>query len=152
MASGDENLQYYRDICNQHVLDLINSIGSYIKSHLKVQGKIMKEQCKNFTRDRIVPLDRDCSTRSHLKLSVLEKYIILRPLLAKVLPDDAPSNLPELDGEFFSKCAFVMREIRLVARALEADNRIYASRLPRRLYELRDALEIFSADRIEPQK
>ena len=48
---------YFRKLWNK-----INEMTKYINSHAKISTKIAEEQCRNFTRDRIIRLKRDCST------------------------------------------------------------------------------------------
>ena len=110
----------------------------YVNSHKTVRVRLLQMRSRGFTRDRIVTLDKDFITRWHSKLNILEKYTILRPCLSKALPDDAPSVLSEADDECIAECVLVLREVRRVARALEADRLVSASRMFRVLCELYD--------------
>jgi len=105
------------------VLTQINSLVTYLKTHPKVNSKLMQVQCRSFSKDRIVTLDHTFSSRWHSKLNALEKYIVLRPILLKILPSDAPQVLDNGDENCIAKCIYILREIRRVARALEADRR-----------------------------
>ena len=127
-------------------LQRIISITRYMNRHKTVGARLLQMQCRDFTHDRIVTLDKDFITLWHSKLNILEKYTILRPYLSKVLPDDAPDVLSEADDECITECILVLREVRRVTRALEADRRVSASRMPRVLRELYDMLSILAAD------
>lgn len=59
-----------------------------------------------FTYDGWSARQRLPISRWNSKLNVLEKFIILRPVLAEVLPDEAPPVLPEFDDECISECVF----------------------------------------------
>ncbi len=52
-------------------------------------------QCAEFSRDRIVTLDKEFANPWHSKLNVLEKHTVLRPYLARALPADAPAVFDE---------------------------------------------------------
>ncbi len=83
----------------------------------------------------------------HLKLSVLEKYITLKPYLKRVLPRTAPNLLDDCTENCAAEWVDILREVRRVARALEADRRVTASRVPRLLRELVDTLRLLWAGR-----
>lgn len=106
----------------------------------------MAEQCRTFSRDRIVCLQKVRTTRWHSKLVAIEKYIVLVPILKKVLPEDAPKLLSASDEELLAECVLVMREVRCVARMMEFDRQVTILRAPRLLKELFRTLIIFSAD------
>ena len=131
-----------------NVLALFCAITSYMNNHAKVDVRLIKLQCDSFARDRIVIPDREFSTGWHSKLNVLEKYTILRPYIRKVLPVDASAVLRESEDECIAECILVLCEVRRVARLLDADRRVIASRVPRQLSELYDTLRIFVASRV----
>lgn len=83
----------------------------------------------------------------HFKLNVLEKYTILHLYLLRVLLEDAPILLHENEFGPVAECISVLREVRRVARLLEADKRVAGSRVPRLMKELNDTLLIMASHR-----
>ena len=128
-------------------LKQINDISNFLSKHHDINENIVSEQCKTFTKDRIVTLKKECPTRWHSKLNVLEKYIFLKPILKKCLPSTAPSLLSRAKENAIAECIDVLREVRRTARALEVDRNISASRMPRLLYELDRTLKLYSASK-----
>ncbi len=116
------------------VLQRINCIRAYLNKHTK-----RAPSWCNYSRDRIVTLDKEFATRWQSKLNVLEKYMVLRPYLARVLPVDAPAVLDAPVDDAVAECINVLWEVRRVARALEADLRVSAALAPRLLHELYSA-------------
>eukprot|EP00171_Calliarthron_tuberculosum_P003336 IDg3336t1 len=131
------------------VLQRINAISTYVNMHKKVSAKLVQLQCAVFSRDRIVMLDKEFMTRWHSKLNVLEKYIILRPYLSQALPSGAPQLLDISSEDAVAECISILREVRRVSRALEADRRVSGSRVPRLLRELYDTLQVMASRRDE---
>lgn len=124
------------DVWDAILTDLIDQIGQitkYVNYRSKIAAKIPSEQCNRYTRDQIVHMTSDCPTRWHSKLRVIEKYIILKPILEKVFPPDAPSLLSKTDEEVLAEGISVMNEVRRVARYMEFDRKMAASRTPRLL-------------------
>ena len=114
----------------------INGITTYANQHSSISTKIAEHQCKQFAPDRIIRLKKDCPTRWHSKLGVIENYIYLRPVLEKVFPANAPSLLQISDEELLAECVMVLREVCRVARIMESDKHVTISRAPRLLKEL----------------
>lgn len=128
----------------------VNNIGkitNYLVMHKSVGAKLVELQCKEYTKDRTISMDKPFQTRWHSKLSVIEKYIIMRPLLQKVLPSDENLIMEDSDERGVAACIDVLREVRRVARELEKDKTVTISRAPRLLKELCDTLHIMSASR-----
>jgi len=128
-------------------LSQISEITKYVNYRPKISTQIAAHQCLEFSPDRIVRLASDCPTRWHSKLRIIEKYIILRPTLQKVLPENAPPLLPDADEEMLAECVTIMKEVRRIARLMEFDRQLTASRAPRLLKELVRTLNLFAADR-----
>lgn len=95
------------DLYNE-VLELISNITIYVNCHANIQAKLYRLQYEEFTEDSILTLSKDCPTAWHSKLSVLEKYNILKPYLARVLPTEAPQLLDEVDEDFIAECILVL--------------------------------------------
>jgi len=128
-------------------LTKIGEITKYVNYRSKISAQIAELQCREFTPDRIVRLENYCKTRWHSKLRVLEKYIILKPTLAKVFTQDAPDLLTVHDEEVLAECINIMSEVRRVARLMEFDRQLTVFRTPRLLKELTRTLDLFSADK-----
>lgn len=131
------------------VLDKIRAITMYVNQRGSTSSKLIYMQCKDHGRDRVVTLDNAFFTRWHSKLNVMEKYIAIEPYLKKVLPQNGsqvPPLLTKSEGELVAECIHVLREVRRVARCLEADRRVSGSRLPRLLFELTDTLALYGSD------
>ena len=128
-----------------HGLKRINDISSYINSHPEIATRIASEQCREYRRDRIMQLQKQCPTRWHSKLAVIEKYIVLQPVLNEVLPEESPPLLSQYEDEHLADCVLVLREVRRVARLMEFDRQITASRTLRILKELYRTLNIMAA-------
>lgn len=90
----------------------INDIYDYLEDRPKVSTAIVAEQCRTYSRDRTVRLQRVGKTRWHSKLAVMEKYNTLKPIFEKVFPEDAPELLSRSDEELIGECILVMQEIR----------------------------------------
>ncbi len=131
------------------VLQRINCISAYLNTHTKVGAKLVQLQCVDFSRDRIVTLDKEFATRWHSKLNVLEKYMVLQPYIAHALPVDAPAVLDLPVADAVAQCIEVLREVRRVACALEAERRVPAACEPRLLHVLSSTLHIMAARRDE---
>ena len=102
-------------------------------------------QCKKHSHDLILASDKDFHTFCHSKLKFLEKYIIPKPDLERVLPENEPHPLDDYQKRIVEHF-YVLREVRSVARALEAERRASGSRAPRLLRELYDTICIFVAE------
>ncbi len=51
------------------VLERINAIGTYVKSHTKVGARLVQLHCVDFTKDRIVTLDKEYEVAFEAKRS-----------------------------------------------------------------------------------
>lgn len=130
-----------------YYLDRIAEITKYVNYRSKISAKIAEMQCREYSSDRIVRLETYCKTRWHSKLRVIEKYIILKPVLEKVFPEDAPPLLTRSDEEVLAECIEVMSEVRRIARLMEFDRQLTAPRTPRLVKELTRTLNLFAADK-----
>lgn len=63
--------------------------------------------------------DKTFITRWNSKLTTIENYVILRPVLQDVLPHDAPPLLEASEESCVAECIDVLSEARRVARLLE---------------------------------
>lgn len=83
----------------------ISSITNYVNNHARVRADLSKVQQKEFSRYKTLTLAKDCPTRCHSKLYVLEEYIVLNPYLCHVLDESAPELLNVGDEEFIADCS-----------------------------------------------
>ncbi len=58
---------------------LVTKFSAYLNTHTNVGANLVQIQCVDISRDRIVTVDEEFSTRRHSKLNVQEKYMVLRP-------------------------------------------------------------------------
>lgn len=119
-------------------LGKIEKITTYVNKHTKVLSQLVELQCETFRQDRVSVFEQEFHTRWYSKLMALEKYVLLDPFLLNVLPWDGPSLLPASDDNCISDCIRILREVRRVGRAAEADRNVSTSRVPRLLSELDD--------------
>ncbi len=96
------------------VLQRMNCISAYLNTHTKVGAKLVQLQCVDFSRDRIVTLEKEFATRWRSKLNVLEKYRVLRPYLPRALPVDAPAAFDSPVDDAVAECIDILREVRRV--------------------------------------
>lgn len=134
-------------IFKQFFLEKLKSIATYLSNHPKRSTALVSLQFKQYSRDRVSKLDKPFHTRWHSKLTTLEKFIVMQPLLSTVLPSDAPLLPEKSDENSIAICIDVLREVRRVEGALEADRNVSASRVPQLMKELRDTLDIMSLTR-----
>lgn len=81
-------------------------------------ANLVELQSVDFSRDRILTLDKGFATRWHSNRNVLENYMVLRPRLARALPADAQEVLDPPVDDHVAECIDVLREVRRVAGAL----------------------------------
>lgn len=78
---------------------------------------------------------------------MLEKYIILRPLLEKVLPSSTSPILDQFDENGGTLCIDVLCEDLWVSGILETDHSVKSSRHTRLLKQLTDTLDLLGTSR-----
>lgn len=91
------------------VLERLQITRTYIKSYARLNTKSVQLQFQDFSQDGILTLDRNCPTRWHSKLTMMEKYVIPRLYLEKNLPDDDPSVIDPADDECIREYIIVLR-------------------------------------------
>lgn len=128
-------------------LGKINEISNFIESYPHIGAKLLEEQLKVFAKDRIITMAVMSNPGWQSLLTLLENYITLKPILRKVLPTHAPELFNESDEMCLAESIVVLREVRRVMRALEAEGRGAGSRTPRLLKELCDTLDLFATDK-----
>lgn len=72
--------------------------------------------------------------------------MIHQPFIKKMLPADAPSLIDSAEDDFIAEF-FVLREVRYIARELEANRRVTGSRVPRLLKEVVETIRLYASDR-----
>ncbi len=93
------------------VLQRINCISAYLNTHTKVGAKLVQLQCVDFSCDRTVTLDKAFVIRWQSKFNAQEKYMVLRPYLARALPADAQAVLDPPVDDAVSECIAVLGKL-----------------------------------------
>lgn len=63
------------------MLSKIDYISTFVNQRSHLTAKLTQLQYEEFSRDRLVVLGKECTTRLHSKLNVLENYVVLKPHL-----------------------------------------------------------------------
>ena len=72
------------------ILSRILRLATQVNARPSIIAELIPLQSKQFSRDRIVTLDKECTARWYSKLTAFVKYIVLEPYLRSALPHGAP--------------------------------------------------------------
>lgn len=67
-------------------LKKINVTNTYLNQHKYIKSKLFETQCRAYGKDRSVPVENPFHAGWHSNLSMIERYIIMKPFLVGVLP------------------------------------------------------------------
>jgi hypothetical protein len=119
------------------IIERAHAVATFVNQHPKFEARLRDDQTKvdKVTADRIRTLKIEMPTRWYSQLIVLESYVVLHNNLQRVCDglaagEAAPLLLDDrIHMEVAAEATTVMREVRRVGRALEAEKSVTASRL-----------------------
>jgi hypothetical protein len=139
------------------LLQRVHKVATFVNQHPKVDAMLRQDQATvdMTSPDRIRVLKKEMPTRWYTKLMVLEAYFSLHDNLTRVFAKAGEPTPPLLNAkhlQIVAEVIIVLREVRRVGRALEAEKFVTASRAPRLLWELHQTLLHWSDVVLEPSQ